>query len=318
MTPEFLPADLARFESILNDSLLNDPAAASNSMTELVRAGGKRIRPALVLLSAQLGDYDFERTAPAAIAVELTHAATLVHDDVIDRADLRRGRPTVRARTGDPAAIVVGDFYFAKAYREAGRTGSSQVVEILAAAIMRVCHGELQQQASRYHYRVSRDGYLRRIELKTGALIAAACRIGAVLGGLDSASQISLSRYGRLLGLAFQVADDVLDYTGSEGELGKPVGKDLLEGHVTLPLMLALSGPGGDQIRAQLEDGRQLAEVEVAGIVDAVRASGGPAEALRQAREWAAEAKWELQPFASVPAATRLSALADYVVSRNL
>ena len=287
-------------------------------MSELMGAGGKRIRPALVLLCAQLGRYDFERTAPGAVAVELTHAATLVHDDVIDRADTRRGIPTVSAQRGEPAAIVIGDFYFAKAYREASRTGSSQVVEILAAAIMRVCHGELQQQESRFHYRVTRDRYLRRIELKTGALIAAACRIGAVLGELDEGAQSSLNRYGRLLGLAFQVADDVLDYTGSADEVGKPVGKDLLEGHVTLPLMIALAQPGGEQIRAHLIEGVPVAPAARLAVVAAVRASGGPGLAIAQAREWAEEAKWELAPFGSNPAAAGLRGLADYVVSRNL
>lgn len=287
-------------------------------MRELVAAGGKRIRPALVLLAAQLGAYEFERIAPAAIAVELIHAATLVHDDVIDRADSRRGRASVRAQTGDPAAIVIGDFYFAKAYREAARSGNGEVVQILAEAVMKVCHGELQQQASRYNYRISRDRYLRRIELKTGSLIAAACRIGAVLGELDAAGRSSLSRYGRLLGLAFQVADDVLDYTGSEGEVGKPVGHDLLEGHVTLPLMLSLQGPGGARIRSRLEHGGPLTPAEVAEVVAEVGESDGPERAISQARDWAEEAKWELQPFAGAEPAARLASLADYVVGRKL
>lgn len=287
-------------------------------MAELFAAGGKRVRPALVLLGAQLGDYDFERAAPAAMAVELVHAATLIHDDVIDRAPTRRGRPTVFALKGEAPAIVVGDFYFAKAYREAARTGDPAVVELLAAAIMRVCHGELQQQQTRFKYRVTADRYFRRIELKTAALIAAACRMGGALGGLSPDRQAALGRFGRLLGMAFQVADDVLDYTASAEEVGKPVGHDIADGHVTLPLLIALGEPAGQRLKPLLVDGRQLAPEAVRAIVDGVREAGAPEAALARARDWTEEAKWELQPFEGDPAAEGLAELADYVVARSL
>jgi heptaprenyl diphosphate synthase len=287
-------------------------------MGELVRAGGKRLRPALVLLAANLGRYRFERVAPAAIAVELVHAATLVHDDVIDRSDTRRGRPTVRARQGDEPAIVVGDFYFAKAYREASRTEVPEVVSLLAAAVMRVCHGELQQQRTRHRYRLSVDRYLRRIELKTASLLAASCEVGALLGELDDEGRRALTRYGQRLGMAFQVADDVLDYLGSEEEVGKPVGHDLLEGFATLPLMLALEGAAAPRLRGLLREGQPIGTAEVAEAVSAVREAGAPQRALARAREWAEEATWELAAFSGHPAAAALARLAEYVVSRNL
>jgi heptaprenyl diphosphate synthase len=297
--------------------VLADPVVAARPMADLIQAGGKRVRPALVLLSARLGRYDFGILAPAALAVELIHAATLVHDDVIDGSDTRRGRPTVMATQGASAAIVVGDFYFAKAHREASRTGSPQVVDLLAAAVMRVCHGELQQQQARFHYRISVERYLRRIQLKTAALVAASCAVGAVLGELDSGQRARLTRYGSRLGMAFQMADDVLDYTGSAADLGKPVGQDLLEGHATLPLLLTYDQPGGDEVKALLEEGGGPDPETVARVVEMVRQRGATELALARAREAAAEARWELAALPDGPAREALEALAGYVVERN-
>ena len=204
-------------ESALRDEIQRDPAVVAAPMSDLFAAGGKRVRPALVLLTARCGRYDLDRLIPAAMAVELTHAATLVHDDVIDRSPVRRGRPTVAASLGDEPAIVVGDFYFAKAYEHAARTDSTEVVGILARAVMEICAGEVRQQAIRYRYTTGVDEYMQRIEAKTATLVTACCDIGSVLGELPDAQRSALHAYGRLLGLAFQIADDVLDYLGSEG-----------------------------------------------------------------------------------------------------
>ncbi len=166
-------------------------------MADLFAAGGKRVRPALVLLSARCGKYDIDQLTPAAMAVELTHAATLVHDDVIDRSPVRRGRPTVAASLGDEPAIVIGDFYFAKAYEHAARTESTEVVGILAQAVMEICAGEVRQQAIRYRYSTGVDEYLYRIEAKTATLLAACCDIGAALAGVSPGQRSALHEYGR-------------------------------------------------------------------------------------------------------------------------
>ncbi len=306
-----MAADVEDLERRFRESFAGDDPAAARPMTELFAAGGKRLRPGLVLLSGSLGHYSGEKLLPAAIAVELVHAATLVHDDVIDRSATRRGRPTVVASAGPEAAIVIGDHYFAKAYREASRTGDPEVVAILAEAVMLICAGELEQHAGRYHWRPDIDTYLRRIERKTAVLLAAACRIGARLGGLDDAGQEALSRFGTALGLAFQIADDVLDYTGSEEELGKPVGHDLEEGMTTLPLMLT---PDAANL---LEDGR-CPDPHLAGrVVAQVREGAGPRLALDRAAEYANQARAELEGFTG-PAAESLAGLATYVVTRRL
>ena len=259
--------ELRQVEGVLRKAASLDPPEVGRPMVELLEAGGKRIRPALVLLAAMCGTYDPDRTIPAAMAVEVTHAATLIHDDVIDRSATRRGRPTVAAALGHEPAIVIGDFYFAKAYEYASWTNTPEVVAILAKAVMEICTGEVRQQSIRYRFSTDVEEYMRRIEAKTATLLAACCDIGALLGGLETDKREALRNYGRSLGMAFQIADDVLDYTGTEGEVGKPIGHDIVEGFATLPLMLASIG---------LKDNHKLDESEAHRIADAVRASRGP------------------------------------------
>jgi geranylgeranyl pyrophosphate synthase len=288
-------------------------------MADLFEAGGKRLRPALVLLTAKCGRYDLEKLKPAAMAVEFTHAATLVHDDVIDRSAVRRGRPTVAAALGDEPAIVVGDFYFAKAYEQAARTDSTEVVGILARTVMEICAGEVRQQAIRYDYRTEVDEYMRRIEAKTATLLAACCDIGSVLAALPPQQRIALHTYGQMLGLAFQIADDVLDYLGSAGEIGKPIGHDIAEGFATLPLMLAKEDPDtASKLDRILSSGRKLTAQEAQHVVELVRGSNAPQQALDRAREYASIARESLDAVPESDARDALAALTDYVVIRKL
>ena len=311
-TPElFGPVadDLVTVEAELRRSIRADPPEVSAPMDRLFAAGGKRIRPALVLLAATLGIYDLDRLMPAATAVELTHAATLVHDDVIDHSPTRRGRPTIAADLGDEPAIVIGDFYFAKAYEHAARTGVSEVVGVLARTVMAICAGEVRQQAIRYRYSTGYDEYMQRIDAKTATLLAACCEIGALLGGLRDAERLALQAYGRELGLAFQIADDVLDYIATESEVGKPIGHDLYEGFATLPLMLS---------SIEIEDGRRLDENESRDVANAVRHGDGPRLALEEASKHADAARANLRSIGTSDATDALASLAGYVVSRKL
>ena len=314
-----ITADLETIEAGLRTLIERDPDVVSAPMADLFAAGGKRIRPALVLLAARCGTYDLQKLTPAAMAVELVHAATLVHDDVIDRAEVRRGRPTVAAKLGDEAAIVVGDFYFAKAYEQAAFTQSPEAVAILAHAVMDICAGEVRQQAIRHRYDTDVDEYMRRIEAKTATLLAACCDVGALLGGLSADKRSAIRAYGRLLGLAFQIADDVLDYEGSEDEIGKPIGHDIAEGFATLPLMMALEDDKvAGKLRYLLESHRELTGAEAHEVVELVRASGGPRRALERARELASEARRQLETLGAGEAQSALAGLTTYVVSRKL
>ena len=301
--------ELRIVEDLVRKIVARDPPEVGRPETELLEAGCKRIRPALVLLAAMCGKYDPGHAVSAAMAVEVTHAATLVHDDVIDRSPTRRGRPTVAAVLGDEPAIVVGDYYFAKAYEMAAWTNTPEVVAVLAKAVMEICAGEVRQQSIRYRYSTGVDEYMRRIEAKTAALLAACCDIGALLGKLDQEPRAALRSYGRELGLAFQIADDVLDYTGTEDEVGKPTGHDIREGFATLPLMLA---------SIEIDDDRRLSEDEARNIVEAVRRSDGPNQALEQAGNHANKAREQLNKLPPTEVVDALRALADYVVSRKL
>jgi heptaprenyl diphosphate synthase len=301
--------DLDRFETRVRESIAADGPPLAGPMGELFQAGGKRLRPALVFLAGRLGrlsDSHFH----AAAAVELTHAATLVHDDVIDKSAVRRGNPTVAAALGDAPAIVVGDYYFAKAYQQAALTDDPAVVGAIAGAVMTICRGELAQSRGRFQYRPSLAEYRERIEAKTAALLAASAWVGGRLAGLGEDQQESLRLYGTQLGLAFQIVDDVLDYTAGEAELGKPVGHDLLEGHATLPLLLS-------DLPEQLHDGAPLSSARVAEVVAAVRASHGPERALAEARKHAGNAREHLAGLPAVPARESLERLTLYVVERK-
>jgi geranylgeranyl pyrophosphate synthase len=302
--------DLDRFEARIRESIVADGPPLAGPMSELFAAGGKRLRPALVLLAGRLGRLK-DAHHFAAAAVELTHAATLVHDDVIDNSAVRRGRPTVAAALGDAPAIVVGDYYFAKAYQQAALTADPAVVGAIAAAVMTICRGELAQSGARFRYQPPVSEYRARIEAKTAALLAASAWVGGRLAGLDNERQEALRRYGTELGLAFQIADDVLDYTAGEAELGKPVGHDLLEGHATLPLLLA-------DLPEPLPDGSALPAARVAEVVAAVRASQGPERALVEARKHAESARRHLAGLPEGRALESLERLTGYVVDRKL
>lgn len=207
--------------------------------TATVEAGGKRLRPLLVLLAAgePRGDAAGEAVERAAVAVELVHSATLVHDDVLDRAQLRRGVPTVWASDGREMAVSVGDHLFARAFSQLARNGDPEQVRVLSDASSALADGELLQREDAWSVPAV-DRYLHRCELKTARLFEAACRLGALAGG-DAASADWLGAFGRRIGLAFQILDDVLDVQGPAERTGKPRGTDLLDGTVTLPLILA-------------------------------------------------------------------------------
>lgn len=297
--------------------LAADPPGIREPMRDLLAAGGKRLRPALVLLCGQLGRYDFERLAPAALAVELTHASTLVHDDVIDRSEVRRGQPTVFASGGSAQAILVGDHYFARAFAEAAKCGS-QAVELLASAVSTICAGEYQALGHLYRYGRSASSYLEHVRAKTAALLAASCDMGAWAGGLDAGGRAAVHVYGERMGTAFQIADDVLDYVGLAGEVGKPVGHDLLEGNVTLPLILARQHPESRNALDQLlHDGQPPSAVEAAQALDIVRRSGACEMALEQARAMSREAAEALAGLGPSDASRSLVAIAEYAADRR-
>ncbi len=274
-------------------------------------AGGKRVRPILVFLC---GDDSSESLVSAAAAVELLHMATLVHDDVLDRAQLRRGRPTVFAAAGRRAATATGDLLFSRAFAELVRPGAEEAVRALSAASSALARGELMQRADAWDADVTRERYLERCRLKTGSLFDASCRLGALFGGrADLAAP--LGSFGERVGLAFQMLDDVLDVSGPEERTGKPRGADLLDGTVTLPLILARRS---DARLAALDLRGEVCDAATAGAVcDRITATGALEEARSLALTHVAGAKAGLTELdLSAERRRALDLVADGVVER--
>jgi geranylgeranyl pyrophosphate synthase len=273
-------------------------------------AGGKRLRPLLVFLSGA-GDGPL---VAAAAAVELLHMATLVHDDVLDRAELRRGRPTVYAEGGRPAATATGDLLFSRAFAELAAAGSEDAIRVLSKASTALARGELMQRADAWRDDVTPERYLERCRLKTASLFEASCRLGAVFGGRPELAG-GLGRFGEHVGVAFQMLDDVLDVSGPTERTGKPRGADLLDGTVTLPLILARRlDPGLRELdlRSTVTDPARAAAVS-----DRIALTGALDEARRQALGHVAEAKAALGGLGLAEDRRRaLDLVADGVVER--
>jgi geranylgeranyl pyrophosphate synthase len=242
-------------------------------------AGGKRVRPLLTLLSARRRTSFPAAVIRAAAAVELLHMATLVHDDVLDRAELRRGRATVAHEFGVDTAVSAGNYLLARAFVELAGTGSAAAVDVLSETAVGLSEGEVLQRREAYDVTLGREAYQRRCERKTADLFAAACGLGALLSGLDEREQRALSRYGRLLGLAFQVLDDILDVSGDESRTGKRPGADVRDGTVTLPLIFALEAR--PDLAPRFRDGAALDEAAVAAVIVEIRDTG----AIERARD---------------------------------
>ena len=275
-------------------------------------AGGKRLRPVLLFLCGmEAGD---GRLVAGATAVELLHMATLVHDDVLDRADLRRGRPTVFALGGREAATATGDLLFSRAFAELSATGSEEAVQALSVASSALARGELRQRADAWRADVTPERYAERCRLKTASLFEASCRLGALFGGRAELAD-PLGRFGERLGLAFQMLDDVLDVSGPTERTGKPRGTDLLDGTVTLPLILARRSDAelrGLDLREAVRTPEQAASV-----CDRIACTGALDEARSEALSHVAEAKTTLAEL-HLPAERRraLELVADGVVER--
>jgi len=300
---------LTRTEELLAEVAGGHGEALGQHASSTLAAGGKRLRPVLVFVCA--GTAESENLVRAGSAVELLHMATLVHDDVLDRAPMRRGRPTVFWSAGRDAATATGDFLFSRAFAQLAATRSAPAVRALSEASSSLARGELMQREDAFALDVSEQRYFQRCTLKTGKLFEAACRLGAVLGDPGEQAADALGRFGDRIGLAFQVFDDVLDLSGPPDQTGKSRGTDLLDGTVTLPVIYAREEDPG------LREARPANTTEAEALCDRIAATGALERARERAREFVAEAKRIL---AEVPLADNqrraLTLVADGVVER--
>jgi octaprenyl-diphosphate synthase len=309
--------DMILVEDVLESIKQVELAPLKRMLDHALEARGKRLRPALVLLTGNLGDYNLNKLVPLGAAIELLHTASLVHDDVVDGAMSRRGRPTTNAVFDNAITVLLGDYMFANAAEMVTRTGSLSVTRLFALALMKMTSGELDQDAAAFDMGKDVQQYLWRIGGKTAALIANATEGGAVLGGLDEKTVEALRTYGYSLGMAFQIVDDILDYTGDEELMGKPVGSDLLEGTVTLPGLLFLERyPRNNPIK-RFFTARRERHLRLQEAIGAILASDVIEASMDIARDYIRRANAALDVLPASDAKDCLADLGEYVLNRR-
>lgn len=267
-----LRKDLKKIENSLNRAVQAEHPTLRKASTQLLNAGGKRIRPVFVLLSAEFGDSTRPDVETAAVALELIHMATLVHDDVVDNSELRRGKPTVKHLHGNKVAMYTGDYMLARALETITELEDIRVHQLLSKTLIEVVQGEIAQIKDKYNLDQAMWDYFRRIKRKTALLIATSCKLGAITSGASDYEAKKLYEYGYYIGMSFQIIDDILDFTATEETLGKPTGGDLLQGHITLPVFLAMKDAS---FRADLEhlfeNKNEIEEAELYEVIEKLK-----------------------------------------------
>jgi len=285
----------------------------------VLASGGKRVRPMIVLLSARLADYQGEAHIGLASVVEFIHTATLLHDDVVDSAVLRRGQDSVNSVWGNEASVLVGDFLFAKSFSLMVREGNLNILRTLSEATTQMAEGEVLQLIGTSDVDLDEKRYIEVVKNKTAVLLSAASRCGAILGDCSPAAEEALAAYGMDLGIAFQLMDDALDYVADQSEFGKECGHDLLEGKVTLPLIHTLSRCTAEErakVTAIVEQ-EVLPSEDLRYVVELIHSYDGIDFTRKRAKVLVESAKSHLATFAECPAKEAMHRLADYVISRN-
>lgn len=310
--------DLSYIEAQLRVVVTSSKTTLGDAADHLFAAGGKRLRPAFALFSGHFGRYDLLKVAPLAVAVELIHMATLVHDDVVDGAFVRRGRPTVQALWDNKVAINTGDMLFARAIEIIAGYTEPAVSRKMAATCMEVCTGEFAQAEACFDPRQTLRGYFGRIRRKTAVLIAAASELGALVCGAPRIVSKALGQYGLAVGMAFQVVDDVLDLIADERVLGKATGGDIREGIATLPVIYVLRRNGRNHRRLQeILCAREKGEAEISEAIRIIKEEGGVSYSLEVARRFVTKAQRALRMLPDIPSRQRLNAIAEFVVGRQ-
>lgn len=317
----WLASDMARVNALIRERMSSRHAPRIPEVSaHLIEAGGKRLRPMLTLAAARMLGYAGQDHLKLAATVEFIHTATLLHDDVVDESQRRRGRPTANLLWDNKSSVLVGDYLFARSFQLMVETGSLRVLDILADAAATIAEGEVLQLTAAQNLATDETVYLQVVRGKTAALFAAACEVGGVVAGATPTQVSGLRAYGDALGIAFQIADDLLDYGGSDAVIGKNTGDDFRERKVTLPVIRAVARATaeerafwvrviekGDQGPGDLDEARRL-----------MRAHGAMEGARAEALRWSAAAKAALAPLPDHPLREMLTDLADYVVARLL
>lgn len=313
----FTEADRQAVDRLITDRLSSDIVLVNQISHYIIGGGGKRLRPLVHLLAARAAGYRGQNHIQMAAIIEFIHTATLLHDDVVDESSRRRGKETAHRIWGNAASVLVGDFLYSRSFQLMVEIDEIEVMRILADTTNTIAEGEVLQLMQMGNAELDVSDYFQVISDKTACLFAASARLGGILAGRSDDDCAALANYGLLLGQAFQITDDILDYSADDQMLGKSLGDDLAEGKVTLPLILAMQAVGTDereQISAMIREGGSTDHTRVRAIMERVGALDAAAD---QARQLAGRARDCLNILAPGPARSALSVLADYAVDRS-
>ena len=311
-------ADMNGVNAVILERMQSKVALIPELAGHLIAGGGKRMRPMLTLACAALLGYPGTRHHKLAAAVEFIHTATLLHDDVVDGSGMRRGKRTANLIWGNPASVLVGDFLFSRAFELMVEDGSLKVLRILSHASAVIAEGEVEQLTAQRRIETDEEQYLTIISAKTAALFAAACRVAPVVAEADEDVELALESYGKNLGIAFQLTDDVIDYASDAATMGKGVGDDFRDGKMTLPVILAYAR-GNETDRAFWRDaisGERVSDEDLAHAVGLLRASGALADTLEHARHYGRRAIDALANFPASKAKAALTEAVEFAISR--
>jgi heptaprenyl diphosphate synthase len=311
--------DLQAIEEEMARSVTSELPLLSETSLHLLKAGGKRIRPVFVLLSGKFGNYSLDTLKKVAVSLELIHMASLVHDDVIDDADTRRGQLTVKSKWDNRIAMYTGDYIFAKALTVITSLDDLRIHQILSGAIVQMSIGEMEQIRDFFQTEQNVRRYLLRIRRKTALLIAISCQLGALATGSPAEAAAALYRFGYNVGMAFQITDDLLDLCGTEKAIGKPPGSDLRQGNITLPVLYALQEEPlrGKLLEAIAAIRGSEGQADSSEAVRLVRSSGGIASAEKLADRYTTKALKALEGLPDLPARRNLADIARFVAQRS-
>ncbi len=314
-----LKADMLSVNRLILENMTSEVPLIPQLAGYLIAAGGKRIRPLLTLATTRLFDDQTDRPFRLAASVEFIHTATLLHDDVVDESDQRRGRAAANVIFGNQASVLVGDFLFSRAFQLMVQDGSLEVLRILSSASAVIAEGEVLQLAIQNDLDTTIEQYKRVIASKTARLFAAACEIGPVIAGMNPQQIKALHDYGHALGMAFQIADDVLDYQADEAELGKAIGDDFKEGKMTAPVIFALESatPSEREFWVRTFENKNATPEDLTTAQRLIRSHKADVRAHQLALDYAAQARASLAGLPSSPIADCLLRLPDYAVTRS-
>ncbi|MFS1518159.1 heptaprenyl diphosphate synthase component II [Bacillus sp. SCS-151] len=316
MMYSFLNTDINIVEKELEKSIKSEHPLLSQASLHLLQAGGKRIRPVFVLLGGKFGDYQIDQIKYVAMSLELIHMASLVHDDVIDDSTLRRGKQTIKAKWDNRIAMYTGDYIFARSLELMSNVENISAQQILSKAIVEVCVGEIEQIKDKYNFHQDLRTYLRRIKRKTALLIAVSCQLGAVAANSDDDICESLFWFGYYVGMSYQITDDVLDFTETEAQLGKPSGSDLQQGNVTLPALFAMENK--EIYNEIININPKTTKEEMNHIISLIKQSGAIERSIEISDKYLQKALVVLDSLPSGKAKTALYNIAKYIGKRKI